>query len=330
VRLGEFEFDGYEIVVIKRIKMELRRAHVRLTRSSWFKTMVFSSRLMNGVYFKVLPKSLLMLLVRGFETPLQLRVFPAGCNFLLSMNKDVDHFVDAMFDELRTWEKRPIATWKEFANDAGVVLDVGSYVGVYSIVAQQAGAKRVIAIEPNPAAAQLALENFQLNGLKNIELVEVALGEHPGPHILSMPPGKTLSSGSQILRGAREQTNLLWSNSLEVEVWRLDDLVNSLGLDRVDAIKIDAEGFELEVLKGGTQTLALHRPKLIIELLSEEALRHVSEFLSLLGYSTPSPLDGTNHSTLSGKQWNARKEKPATNYRVDPSGPTENRVGRNA
>ena len=63
-----------------------------------------------------------------------------------------------------------------------------------------------------------------------------------------------------------------------------DRYLESLGIDRVDLIKVDVEGFELQVLAGLTQTLRRHRPTLMLEL-SDTArlgLRDADDFMALL------------------------------------------------
>jgi FkbM family methyltransferase len=50
------------------------------------------------------------------------------------------------------------------------------------------------------------------------------------------------------------------SDMLEVECDALDNVVSRLGLERLDGIKLDVEGCEIEVLKGAQRTLARSRP----------------------------------------------------------------------
>jgi len=51
-----------------------------------------------------------------------------------------------------------------------------------------------------------------------------------------------------------------------VRLHRLDDIFSSLGLDRLDLVKIDVEGYEMEVLDGAASVLALHRPSVMLEM----------------------------------------------------------------
>lgn len=62
----------------------------------------------------------------------------------------------------------------------------------------------------------------------------------------------------------------------------IDTLVNELGLKRVDWIKMDIEGGEIEALRGAQQTLELLRPVLFIEV--HETMEPLTRFLAKSGY----------------------------------------------
>ena len=74
------------------------------------------------------------------------------------------------------------------------------------------------------------------------------------------------------------------TGEIKVPIRRLDRIVAEVGLPSPDAIKIDVEEAEVEVLEGATETLRAHRPRLMIELHGNNA--GVAELLSKLGYKT--------------------------------------------
>ena len=81
------------------------------------------------------------------------------------------------------------------------------------------------------------------------------------------------------------------STGITVEMQRGDDLLESLGLDRLDLVKIDVASMEVDVLAGLRQSLARHRPAVICEVVPrlQERAGHardeVTEFLAALGYA---------------------------------------------
>ncbi|MEM1546066.1 MAG: FkbM family methyltransferase, partial [Candidatus Methanomethylicia archaeon] len=74
------------------------------------------------------------------------------------------------------------------------------------------------------------------------------------------------------------------NTSINVQLATLDDLVESLKLQRVDFIKIDVEGYEVEVLKGMINTLTMFKPVIVMEVLNSNIME-VKKILSKLGYN---------------------------------------------
>lgn len=137
--------------------------------------------------------------------------------------------------------------------DSGVFLDVGAHVGRWAI--RLAGkASRVIAVEANPDTIPALRQNIELNGLSNIEVWECAAWDRSERLQLSDPNGK-VSGGS---------TRCLPAPNGVVEGVRLDERLEALG--RLDLVKLDVEGADIEALHGMSQTLLRLRPALFIEL----------------------------------------------------------------
>jgi hypothetical protein len=75
--------------------------------------------------------------------------------------------------------------------------------------------------------------------------------------------------------------------SQQVRLCRLDDLCRDMR-GRISFVKIDVEGHELEVLRGGIETLRRHRPNLLIEIEQRHSpvpIFHTLDFLASLGYA---------------------------------------------
>jgi FkbM family methyltransferase len=144
------------------------------------------------------------------------------------------------------WETNVDRVLTAFTRPGMHVVDVGAHMGYYSVkLASIVGsAGKLVGFEPNPAMAPYAQRNLTLNALGGHAVVHaLALGSEAGRARL------TFSSGDYA------QANLvghgLADHSFEVDVHRLDDLYQ----DRLDLLKIDAEGCEPMVLAGAQATL---------------------------------------------------------------------------
>lgn len=124
-------------------------------------------------------------------------------------------------------------------------LDVGANVGELSLL-MSTKVNMVIAIEPDPIARH-CLE-FNLHEIANVVVMSCALGEEKGTAPLFLLPS---SADSSLFCPQASDVPLI-----DVEVVRGDDLLlNFLNSNDVLVIKMDAEGFEPEVLRGMQQLL---------------------------------------------------------------------------
>ena len=231
-------------------------------------------------------------LLRTLKGEVSLRVSVAGMDFSLITSSKDDHFVNAWLDGLTKWEVAPLAAWRQVCQQAQVVIDVGAYSGVYSITAALAGAKRVIAYEPNPASVGMLHQNIQENGLKDrVDVRECALSEKSGSTEMIVPIGREGSSGAQLAQVSTDRDLSNWETACVVSVVRLDDDVAPEVHVQVEAIKIDAEGNELRVLQGAEGIFAVAKPVIFVECLSGRAFFEVTKYLEKFGY-VGTPLDG--------------------------------------
>jgi len=137
-----------------------------------------------------------------------------------------------------------------------IVIDIGASVGLFTLkAAREVGSEgQVIAIEPEPENLTLLRCNMDSNGLTNVVNI---IGKACGSHRATVPLYLHTGWGGHSLYEAS-------ASSIEVRMDSLDNIVSELALDRVDFIKIDAEGAELDILKGAEKTLSLPNVKLAI------------------------------------------------------------------
>jgi FkbM family methyltransferase len=148
------------------------------------------------------------------------------------------------------------------ARDARLVLDVGAYTGVFSLLAACVSPEaRVHAFEVVPEVAEAARENVAANGLSGRVTVHAAgVGE----------PGSTVTIGSGAGGSALPDfysTRLHFTGGEPVDVRSLDAIVTEIDLPPPAVVKIDVEGTEDVVLAHAQSFLASHQPDILCEIL---------------------------------------------------------------
>lgn len=172
------------------------------------------------------------------------------------------------------------------------VIDVGANIGGTLLeFAKKAVGGRVIGFEPDPINYKKLIENISLNDFKNIETIRCGLGDREATMNLysveSNNPGanKILNKNADIPHE-------------NIHVIRFDDFAAKNNLKNVDIIKIDIEGFEMNMLKGAEQTLKKFKPLLFIEVDEENLKEHgysasvLIEYLYKFGYKVYNADDG--------------------------------------
>lgn len=123
-----------------------------------------------------------------------------------------------------------------------VFVDIGANCGGYSVFAGKAVGPggRVLAVEPIPELVRRIRFNVDANGLANVTVAAVALGAETGTAVLHTDPAQLGHSTIADPRAGQEK--------MAVPMRTLLDLVTEQGLARIDALKIDVEGYEDRIL----------------------------------------------------------------------------------
>lgn len=153
---------------------------------------------------------------------------------------------------------REIMRGKKDDPKAGVFVDVGGHVGLWSMWWHH-WVKRIIAFEPLSDLHPLFHANLAATGAKpgDYELIGLALLETSGKADMIFDRDNT--GHSRIAPDGQ-------STDISVPVSTLDrEVLPRLNGDRVVAIKVDVEGLEHLVLKGGAELIDLHRPVICVE-----------------------------------------------------------------
>jgi FkbM family methyltransferase len=139
-------------------------------------------------------------------------------------------------------------------------LDVGASHGLFSMAVVHAGgeATQVLALEPSPQAFANLKWHFDRLPKGRPEALQVAAGEHEGT--LELYPSDATSTMMYCIPQPHTKTT-----TTTVPVTTLDALRDRQGF-RPNVLKVDVEGFELEVLRGAGRVLAEDRPILFLEI----------------------------------------------------------------
>jgi FkbM family methyltransferase len=168
-------------------------------------------------------------------------------------------------DHLRAWQRgeeeaQMTAMFKQAVKPGDTVLDVGGYLGWFTLLAARAVGPhgRVIVVEANPQSLELLERNVDRNGFGDrVTIHRTAVADEPGTATFYWDA----SDGSA--SGLTPPDNL--GGSYEVRLATIDSLLEGA---QPDVVKIDIEGGEVRALAGMHETLARAKPgmKLFVEL----------------------------------------------------------------
>ncbi len=180
---------------------------------------------------------------------------------------------DLLLDGIR----EPVATGHilSILKEDDVVLEVGANIGYYALM-EASRCRKIYAIEPHPENVERLKRNIELNGYDNIEVQHAGFAEKDGKL-------KLYTSELSNWHTAKENPGSP-TDFVEVDCYKIDSFAETH--ETPTFIKMDVEGYELEVLRGATETLKKIR-HLFIELhgslLKEDEIREVLDNIAASG-----------------------------------------------
>jgi len=177
------------------------------------------------------------------------------------------------------------------------IIDIGANLGYYAFqearIVEENG--KVIAIEPVLENVQLLQHGCELNSFNNMKILPIAIGAKNGIGKIFLQ--KESNCGSMVLPESYQKI-------AEVPIRDLDSLLETE--ERIDVIRMDVEGSEVEIIKGMHKTLTKYKPILFIEIhldiLGYELVKKYLEELKSLGYDIKYMVDKAfEHRLLMGK-----------------------------
>lgn len=183
-------------------------------------------------------------------------------------------------------EKQEVRLILDHLEPGATAIDVGAHKGAFTWWIRHATGPtgRVVAFEPQPVLASKLNRLVRQRRLDNVTVENLGVSSEPGELVLHVPGGGT-SPGASFESPADSNPQ---GDRIQVGVTTLDTYVDQHGLDNVRLMKVDVEGHELAVFRGGTALLARDRPTILFEC----EIRHrrsgtlgdVFTFLQELGY----------------------------------------------
>ncbi|KWN16641.1 FkbM family methyltransferase [Burkholderia territorii] len=176
------------------------------------------------------------------------------------------------------WSEAETFLFSQILRPGDAAVEIGANIGSHTVMLSQAvgDAGAVFAFEPQRHVFQVLCANLVINHCLNVYASQCAIGDADG--MIDFPaidPRHPNNFGATSI--------YLKNTELErISIKRLD----SIDFRRIDFLKADVEGFELNVLRGGLQTIERHRPILHLEYLNHYTGDESRRYLDLL-----SPMD---------------------------------------
>ncbi len=169
---------------------------------------------------------------------------------------------------------------KEISKD-NVCYDIGGFKGFMSGIMAVNGASEVYAFEPLKENYEKIQMLIKLNPTLKISVFEYAIGSNDGQINFDISEDPSMNKIENSLfhneTGVKEKRN--------VQIFKLDSLINEKGFKPPDVIKIDVEGAEYEVIKGAHNSLKQFKPKLLIEVHGYNIGKMILPELNKYGYN---------------------------------------------
>ncbi|WP_321418531.1 FkbM family methyltransferase [uncultured Methanomethylovorans sp.] len=193
---------------------------------------------------------------------------------------------------------------QSFLDDDEIVIDVGGNIGYYALMESRlANEGKVYVVEPIPSNFNILSKNIELNNRKNIFVFQLAMGD-------ANTKGKMYVYDKCNLCSFTKDLNEKIIGEIEVPIITLDSFVKSYMDKKPTFIRMDAEGYEYQILKGASTILKEGGPlKLCIELhshlMSKENMDEIITSLKQNGFKVmsifiePDPANYHSSETLS-------------------------------
>lgn len=174
----------------------------------------------------------------------------------LNLKRDVDWRI-----YLGLFEFSNAFVFYDIIKPGSIIIDIGANIGFYSLLAakKMQNTGKVYSLEPSKVVLKDLRKNIEVNKYSNIEVFNFAVSDFNGM--------------TDFYRCEDDAYNSLIATPMEkvvsidrVNVVTLDDFVKMNNIEKIDVIKIDAEGLDYSILKGAKRALKDFRPIIFAEM----------------------------------------------------------------
>jgi FkbM family methyltransferase len=179
----------------------------------------------------------------------------------------------------KDYEKENFDFIKSSVNDGGVVLDIGAHIGLFSLIASQiVGQKgKVFAFEPSPTTFDVLSKTISINNANHIiEPIQKAVGEIEGT-IQFFVSNDSIDNSNSLVKYLSDRE----LKGIDIAITSTDLFVKEKNLRKINFIKIDVEGAELDTLKGAKNTLLTYKPFCMVGIHPEAILAKGDNLLDI-------------------------------------------------
>jgi len=181
------------------------------------------------------------------------------CGF--AMKLDTTDWIQKQIYEKGCYEKSHVLALLSLLPPEGIFFDIGANVGVYSLNLSKK-AKSVYSFEATKKTYEHLLETISMNKIKNVHHNFYAVHHKSGLDIEIWTGKESLgndNNGNNGMFGRGRIANIVQSITI-------DGYINNNNIDKIDVIKIDIEGNELNALKGASESIQRFRPIILCEM----------------------------------------------------------------
>jgi len=175
---------------------------------------------------------------------------------------------------LETWKSKTYIGSDFKIKEDDIVVDIGAYIGTFSVLASRKCKKgKVIAFEPNKENYSILTENIKINKLNNIKINNQAVTNIEGKKSLYL---SNLNFAAHSIYGADSK------KSIVVNSTNLKNILKKNKVNRINYLKIDAEGSEYDILLNASPSILSKIDKIVIEY--HDYFKHGHNYNELVSY----------------------------------------------